>query len=154
MTAAMESAFETLFLDRSPDRSRFDEAYRTLSSVEGDAFTDVALEILPRCGPKPSKLPSKGSVIWFRRDRSTRLGWKFLVAAPVEHSYRQTTWWLATDGEWLETDQSFQRSAFQLTNTTAVEFTRKRLDQLLRSRATRVATWMNNPKGHLNPGVE
>lgn len=63
------------------------------------------------------------------------------------------TWWLATDGEWLESDQSFQRSAFQLTNTSTIVLTRTRLDQLLRSRAARVATWLDKPKGRLNAGV-
>lgn len=86
MTLFTERAFETVFLDRSPHRTRFDEAYRVLSGIDGDELTQIALKILPHSGPKPSTLPSEGSVLWFRRGNSTRRGWQFLVASPLEHS--------------------------------------------------------------------
>ncbi len=85
---------------------------------------------------------------------SRRSGWQFLVAAPQEHSYRQVMWWLTTDGQWLQSDQSFQRSAFQMTNTAPFELNPARLEQLLSSRSSRVDTWLTKPRGRLNAGVE
>lgn len=149
-----ETAFETLSLHTSPVPDQISEARRVLSAIDGAAFTSAALRVLPRPGPKPTRVPTPGSTMWFRLDRSRRSGWKFLVAAPQEHSYRQVTWWLTTDGEWLQSDQSFQRSAFQMTNTAPFELNRAGLEQLLRSRASRVNTWLTGPRGHLSAGVE
>lgn len=154
LTSTIESAFETLFCDRSPDPAQIADARRVLSSVDGKSFTSAAIQVLRRTGPKPSKVPTPGSTMWFSRDRSRRSGWQFLVANQTDHNYRQTTWWLATDGHWLMSDQSFQRSAFQVTNTAPFDMTRERLRQLISSRSSRVATWLDKPRGRLNTGVE
>ena len=154
LTSTVESAFETLFLNTSPTPDQIADARRVLSNLDGAAFTSAAMRVLPRSGPKPTRVPTPGSTMWFRRDRSRRSGWQFLVAAPQEHSYRQVTWWLTTDGLWLQADQSFQRSAFQMTNTAPIELNRARLEQLLSSRSSRVNTWLTKPRGRLNAGVE
>jgi hypothetical protein len=147
-------AFETLFLQSTPTREEFDHARRVLEVVDAATFTAAALRAVQRSGPDPTRMPAFGSSMWFRRGRSQQLGWKFLVAAPREHSFRQVTWWLTTDGQWLESDQSFQRSALQMTNTAPFELDRARLGQLLGSRSSRVASWLDSPGGRLNLGVE
>ena len=154
LTSTNEAAFETLFLHTSPVPDQIAEARRVLSAIDGATLTSAALRVLQRSGPKPTRVPTPGSTMWFRRDRSRRTGWQFLVAAPQEHSYRQVTWWLTTDGQWLQSDQSFQRSAFQMTNTAPFELNRAQLEQLLGSRSSRVATWLTKPRGRLNAGVE
>jgi len=154
LTSTIEFAFEKLFCDQSPNPAQIADARSVLSSVDGRTFTSAAMQVLRRTGLKPSSIPTRGSKMWFSRDRSRSSGWKFLVAIQTDHSYRQTTWWLSTDGQWLISDQSFQSSVFQMTNTASFDMTSERLGQLISSRSSRVATWLDKPRGRLNMGVK
>jgi hypothetical protein len=154
LTSTIESSFEMLFLAPTPTSSQIAEAHRVLASVDGRSFTAAAISVLARSGPKPSRLPTTGSMMWFRRDLSRGVGWHFLVAIPGEHTSRQIEWWLTNTGAWLVSDQSLQGSAFQTTNTQPLDFTRARVEQLVSSRMSRVSTWLHEPGGRLNAGVE
>jgi hypothetical protein len=56
LTSTIESAFETLFCDQSPEPAQIADVHRVLSTADGSTFTSAAMRVLRRTGPKPSRV--------------------------------------------------------------------------------------------------
>lgn len=148
-------AFELLFLDVPESLTEVSRAGDVLHATSIARFTEVAATTLEDRQIKPSRKSfTTRRFTWFHREGNQKfLAWHFHTYLPGPSANSRIERWLCADRSWALYTGSQVAVLTERSSFLPAELTREHKAALIDGRGSRVATWLDNPKGSLNPGV-